>query len=201
MALPTLTPVFVINLFVAFAFGILQLTKRQFMIAGAVITVGLFFVLVREAPFTLVLFGSRRVRLVFWLFISLALGRFTFMSIATSELRAQLWDRNRELRESLARIDELATRDHMTKLYNRRHMDGLMAQELARVDRGGANFCLAMVDIDHFKRVNDDFGHEIGDKTLVELARLLWTFIRETDQVARWGGERVRRPPEQHRGG
>lgn len=189
LALPSLATVFIINLFVAFAFGILQQKQREFLIAGAFVAIGLFFVLVREVPPTQVIFGSSSERLVFWVFIVLALGRFTTVSIAASELRATLHERNRELRQSLAKIEELATRDHLTKLYNRRHMDSLIAQELSRADRGGDTFCLAVVDIDHFKSINDRHGHDTGDKTLVEFGRLLPMMLRDTDQVARWGGE------------
>lgn len=79
--------------------------------------------------------------------------------------------------------------DPLTDLPNRRHMIERLNAELARVDRHGGVFSLLMVDIDHFKAINDRFGHGIGDVALVETARLLRQNLRGHDLCARWGGE------------
>lgn len=188
-ALPDLTVLFLVNLFVAFAFGVMQLGRGEFLFACGLVAAALYVLLARGVPPGPIPAGNGSEALVFWFFVTVALARFTVISIFASGLRAALHRRNRELRDSLARIEDLATRDHLTHLFNRRHMEALMNQELARMERGGPAFCLAMVDIDHFKAINDGHGHDVGDRVLVEFGRLLPASLREVDQVARWGGE------------
>jgi len=83
----------------------------------------------------------------------------------------------------------LSTRDFLTGVVNRRKFDELYAVEIARVRRYGRYFSLAIIDIDHFKLVNDTFGHLAGDKVLRELVELTAKYIREVDTLARYGGE------------
>ena len=91
--------------------------------------------------------------------------------------------------EPIVRIQELATRDELTGLVNRRQMTKLLEQERQRGVRSGRGFSLAMVDIDHFKAVNDHYGHAVGDEVLRTFARQAPQALRGTDIVARWGGE------------
>ncbi|AWB08774.1 GGDEF domain-containing protein (plasmid) [Azospirillum humicireducens] len=79
--------------------------------------------------------------------------------------------------------------DPLTELPNRRHMVDRLEAELCRVGRSGGGFALIMLDIDHFKEVNDAFGHAAGDHVLVEAAGLLRRNLRGHDLCARWGGE------------
>jgi diguanylate cyclase (GGDEF)-like protein/PAS domain S-box-containing protein len=87
------------------------------------------------------------------------------------------------------RLRELAMHDELTSLYNRRHFIELADSELTRVRRTGTPLSLAMVDIDHFKRVNDFFGHAVGDLALKELANAMRETLRGSDVPARYGGE------------
>ncbi len=93
---------------------------------------------------------------------------------------------NIELREAL---EEQATHDPLTGLYNRRYFSKVMGQELARTKRSERRFTLAIADIDHFKHFNDSFGHDAGDRVLVELAALFRRELRSTDMAFRFGGE------------
>jgi diguanylate cyclase (GGDEF)-like protein len=86
-------------------------------------------------------------------------------------------------------LERLATTDALTGLHNRRYLQQALAFELARAQRAEHPFCLLMIDIDHFKRVNDTWGHGVGDAVLVALASLLGDKLRTTDLRARWGGE------------
>ncbi len=104
-------------------------------------------------------------------------------------IRATLSQRKKELVAALARIQELATRDELTQLFNRRHMQDLLDAEQARCARNGRPFSLAVVDVDHFKCINDSHGHGMGDQALKSVAALLTAGVRELDVVARWGGE------------
>jgi diguanylate cyclase (GGDEF)-like protein/PAS domain S-box-containing protein len=87
------------------------------------------------------------------------------------------------------RLRELAMQDELTGLYNRRHFVELAEAELARGRRNGTPLSLAMLDIDHFKAVNDVFGHPVGDLALKELARCMRETLRTSDVPARIGGE------------
>ena len=89
----------------------------------------------------------------------------------------------------LAEVERLATSDALTGLANRRQFDETLAREVARSRRSGAPLALAVVDIDHFKRVNDEHGHQVGDEVLRELAAALRRVVRTEDLVARYGGE------------
>lgn len=86
-------------------------------------------------------------------------------------------------------LRELAVRDGLTNLFNRRYLDDTLERELARAKREGYPLSLVMIDIDHFKRLNDTYGHQAGDKVLRELAALLWGDIRAEDVPCRYGGE------------
>jgi diguanylate cyclase (GGDEF)-like protein len=88
-----------------------------------------------------------------------------------------------------ARLEALALTDSLTGLPNRRAAEERLHQEVARAARRGEGFALALVDLDHFKLVNDRFGHAFGDTVLREVAQRLQSGLREGDWIARWGGE------------
>jgi diguanylate cyclase (GGDEF)-like protein len=90
---------------------------------------------------------------------------------------------------AFGRMRESAERDPLTQLRNRRAFDEIFADELNRFERYGRNVALMMLDIDHFKNVNDRYGHEAGDEVLRRVARLLTGSVRDTDTAARFGGE------------
>ena len=87
------------------------------------------------------------------------------------------------------RLERLATRDHLTGLWNRYRMEEAIDHEVSVAERYARPCALIMFDIDHFKHFNDTWGHEAGDKVLVEVARTVSTQLRDTDHVGRWGGE------------
>jgi diguanylate cyclase (GGDEF)-like protein len=87
------------------------------------------------------------------------------------------------------RLQHLSQRDALTGLLNRRALQPLLQREASRLRRYGETYALVMVDIDHFKAVNDSHGHAVGDAVLVSVADLLRNAAREVDQVARVGGE------------
>ena len=84
---------------------------------------------------------------------------------------------------------ELVIRDALTGLFNRKHMQDLLRQECERFARSGQGFCVALIDLDHPKRVNDAYGHQMGDAVLVGVARVAQGALRENDVICRWGGE------------
>ncbi len=87
------------------------------------------------------------------------------------------------------RIEKLATRDELTGLYVRREFNRFFREEISRTERSGRPFSLLMVDVDHFKDINDRYGHRAGDRVLRTLALILNRDMRAVDRVARIGGE------------
>lgn len=86
-------------------------------------------------------------------------------------------------------LAELASRDELTGLYNRRHMSELLAQHRLACKRAGDGFAVALVDLDHFKRINDTHGHAVGDSVLRAFAEQAGEVMRASDTIGRWGGE------------
>ncbi len=104
---------------------------------------------------------------------------------ANQELQAEVQHR-RLLEEHL---QTLATTDTLTQVFNRRKFDEMLAMEMARAERYAQPFSLILLDIDHFKQLNDRFGHPAGDAVLSELAARVVPVLRASDIFARWGGE------------
>lgn len=96
---------------------------------------------------------------------------------------------NRELDAARLRVEELARTDALTGLANRRAIEERLAEEALRSARSQHPFAVVLADLDHFKRVNDAFGHEVGDAVLQEVARRLRSQVRTVDLAGRWGGE------------
>lgn len=96
-----------------------------------------------------------------------------------------------KLHDTLAELNRLATHDELTGLLNRRELNRILAEESDRSARFGRPFSLVMLDLDHFKQVNDQHGHAAGDQVLQETARRITRPLRKTDRVARFGGEEI----------
>jgi two-component system cell cycle response regulator len=90
---------------------------------------------------------------------------------------------------SKRRLEQLAVRDDLTGVYNYRYLHTRLAEEFKRAQRYRYPLACAMIDIDHFKRFNDEFGHDTGDEVLREVATRICGAVREVDVVARYGGE------------
>ena len=93
------------------------------------------------------------------------------------------------LRESEAAVRALSMTDPLTGLANRRRLDEALRSEIHRAQRYGGHLSVVITDLDHFKRVNDEHGHQVGDSVLHEFAQLIRAHCRDTDLVARFGGE------------
>ncbi|HEY3252412.1 MAG TPA: diguanylate cyclase [Polyangiaceae bacterium] len=96
-----------------------------------------------------------------------------------------------ELRDANKRLESLADTDGLTGLFNRRYFDALLVRELQRTERYKTPLGLVLLDIDHFKRVNDGFGHSMGDEVLRNVSRVVTSSVRVTDSAARYGGEEI----------
>jgi diguanylate cyclase (GGDEF)-like protein len=95
----------------------------------------------------------------------------------------------KEQRRLIQELGRVAVTDRLTGLYNRVKLDETMTGEYDRAQRNGNPFAMILLDIDHFKKINDNHGHPAGDAVLIKLAQILTHTIRKTDIVGRWGGE------------
>ncbi|QYK08536.1 sensor domain-containing diguanylate cyclase [Shewanella mangrovisoli] len=104
-------------------------------------------------------------------------------------LENKVLERTKELESANQELERLSRRDPLTDLHNRRSAAEHIDSEFTRLKRFGLAYSILMVDIDHFKKINDTYGHETGDIVLVEVAKLLAQSVRKADLVARYGGE------------
>ncbi len=117
-----------------------------------------------------------------WWILTVVLLWFAMMSDHLSRLRSGLEQR----KES---VEALLDRDELTGAGNRRYLTHILEHEKSHADRSGAKFCLAMLDLDFFKRVNDTYGHQAGDKVLITFAQVAQEGLRRNDYFGRYGGE------------
>jgi len=96
---------------------------------------------------------------------------------------------NRELEHKIKEVERLSVTDHLTGLFNRRRFLDVLIKEIDRMRRYESPFSIIMFDIDHFKHVNDTYGHDVGDFVLKELSNIIQDRLRSADTFARWGGE------------
>lgn len=119
------------------------------------------------------------------------LGTLLMMNDITEmvETRRRLEEQIRKNLELEKALREQAIRDPLTGLYNRRYQEEMTRQHFARIKREKGQLGFLFVDLDHFKRLNDEYGHAAGDRVLIDLAAILTNHVRESDIVSRYGGE------------
>jgi diguanylate cyclase (GGDEF)-like protein len=117
------------------------------------------------------------------------LAAMYFMASEVTALRRAFERRRLRLDAAMQKLADLAMRDDLTGLYNRRYIMEVLARQKALADRGHVGFTLCYCDLDHFKRVNDRFGHQRGDDVLREFGDLAGQVVRSVDFVGRFGGE------------
>ncbi len=154
--------------------GEIQLLKKDSAILslevsrGHVLRTGLLSGLVLAAGLVFLLFNRNRLK---------------------TRANADIQKKNEELREAYQKLEEAARTDPLTLLSNRRHVMELAQAESVRFERSHRPFCVVLGDIDHFKSVNDTYGHDAGDFVLSSVSTLMRSELRKQDAVGRWGGE------------
>ncbi|WP_290867716.1 GGDEF domain-containing protein [Aquabacterium sp.] len=126
--------------------------------------------------------------------VQLLMGGSTLLLLSlvgkwVSEIRVHLGRQADTLQQTLTRLQHMATTDMLTELLNRRVTEEHLGRELKMHSRHGQLVCVALIDIDHFKRINDQFGHHAGDLALRALADHARGQVRPPDKLGRWGGE------------
>ncbi len=111
--------------------------------------------------------------------------------IKDKEIAAKLIDLKFFMNKRKEELSDLAYKDQLTGLYNRRYLDEVLYKEIERTKRYNHDLSFIMIDIDHFKRVNDEYGHQKGDEVLSNVSRIITESTRINDSVFRYGGEEI----------
>ncbi|WP_181388462.1 transporter substrate-binding domain-containing diguanylate cyclase [Vibrio albus] len=122
--------------------------------------------------------------LFFWWNMKLA-----FQKQRADKALSELLHVKASLEKKNGELEKISTTDSLTNLYNRGKIEKILVTEFERVRRYGGNLAIIMADVDHFKSINDTYGHQVGDLVLVNIARLFESRVRRVDSVGRWGGE------------
>lgn len=132
---------------------------------------------------------SAHIELIYFMFLATTLPAISGLSGQLMTMRQRLKKQKVALEEALERIRDMATRDELTSLPNRRCMMTQMQEHALRRARGGLPFYIGMIDLDHFKAINDTHGHAVGDDVLRAFGAQAKAALRTTDLIGRWGGE------------
>ncbi len=169
-------------------FGMFGLTARQ-MLGVMCYALALFAVAILSVDWH-GYYGQRpSLSASYALMVVVLLIGSTFLTQRMQMKRDRLRCQRQELALALEQIRQQATHDELTGLPNRRHMLELMRHEVLRAQRGKRQPLLAQLDVDHFKVVNDTYGHAVGDLALQSFARTAREALRQGDILSRWGGE------------
>lgn len=170
------------------AYGMFSLSVAQARVLAAIGFLALTLVMVWKSQVEPQRYPAA-VELVHLAFGSIVLLGVSALSVRMGALRTRLGQQKLELQASLAQIERLATHDELTGLVNRRHMLALLHAEQQRQQRSSKAMSVVLLDLDHFKQINDGFGHQAGDAVLRAFAQSAGRSLRGTDILARWGGE------------
>jgi len=186
---PEVGCVFLCSTFLVFTFAALRSSARQTMIGWTVAAAGLAALfLFTDKPIAMPT-ETPLERFATLLVFVLVLGRGMVVGLYSNSLHDSLYKRGLELKEAYKRIEELAELDELTGLLNRRSIMHALDEEMVRARRSNAPLTVALIDLDWFKRINDQYGHPTGDEALRTFAITMFANIRSIDKFGRYGGE------------
>jgi diguanylate cyclase (GGDEF)-like protein len=185
--LPALLFAFAFSTLILMVFAALQLNVRRYIFlwvmvsasSGVIVALGTF-----DAA------GLTALDACFgWIYFVLTLASLAIVSARICYLRDIVRERNRNMSATLNRYRQLLSHDELTHALSRRFFMEILDQTVAQSERYASGFCVAMIDLDHFKRVNDRYGHPVGDAVLCAVCEAAWATLRQVDQIGRYGGE------------
>ena len=187
--------VFLLLCLTAAMYGLFQFRTRDFIILTGTL-VGGYALLIAALHIWRPAELHLQIEILQLIALGFALTQFSLLGGYIGSLRrkvkeknAELGNRNGELEKALLRIEELAIRDELTGVYNRRHLMEVIRIEKQRSERSGRTFSIGILDVDFFKQVNDTYGHLAGDEVLRQIATTASEALRQTDYFGRYGGE------------
>ncbi len=176
-------------LFTIFAFGALRMSAGWVMGGCLVIAVAVAAVVVLVGERLSLPMSSWQERVVSGLWLALVLARSALLGLYSAQFRRALVQRNAVLAATFEKLEHLANRDELTGALNRRSAMRLLDDERQRMQRTGTPFSVALLDLDHFKQINDTRGHAMGDEVLRRFTLKATAEMRATDRLGRYGGE------------
>ncbi len=177
--------------FTAFFFGVFSFSTRQYLACTSVAAACYLAMLtLKYEP------GQRggedfRLEMLHFMVLVVILLWMSLLGSYIASMRTKLVGKSDALASALARLKELASRDELTGLHNRRHLMETLEQQEERSKRHQEPFALCILDIDHFKRINDSHGHGVGDEVLKGFSERIRTHLRRMDTVGRGEVDRV----------
>jgi diguanylate cyclase (GGDEF)-like protein len=186
---PSVAVVFMCAFFLIANVIAFRASPQRGAVACTVMTGGVIALYVlAQLPITLPA-GNDLERLGTLLTFAATLMRIMFINIFATRVRDNLYRRSAALETAYKRIEELAEVDELTGALNRRSIMRLLDDEIARCEKAGLACTVALIDLDHFKQINDRFGHLTGDEVLRTFAISIFANIRTVDKFGRYGGE------------
>jgi diguanylate cyclase (GGDEF)-like protein len=186
---PSVAVVFMCAFFLIANVIAFRASPQRGAVACTVMTGGVIALYVlAQLPITLPA-GNDLERLGTLLTFAATLMRIMFINIFATRVRDNLYRRSAALETAYKRIEELAEVDELTGALNRRSIMRLLDDEIARCEKAGIACTVALIDLDHFKQINDRFGHLTGDEVLRTFAISIFANIRTVDKFGRYGGE------------
>jgi diguanylate cyclase (GGDEF)-like protein len=176
-------------IFIVFAFAALRLRPNTVFMMWGTVSVGIVILLTISRDTVGMPHGDVLQAVVSGLWLSLILGRCAFVGLYGAQVRQQLGVRNRQLTVAQDHLETLANRDGLTGALNRRAIWNLLLAHLARPLDPNQRVAVILADLDHFKDINDRYGHLIGDTVLRRFVLLTGFALRGSDRVGRYGGE------------
>ncbi len=169
-------------------FGVISLDRRRLLWMAVFIQVSFTLLLIGEGIFApqQVIFSYQ---LGHWFILGLVLASFVYVGGYIHNLQSRVREQREHLREAHDRLFAIAVRDELTGLYNRRYFLGRLEEEMSLASRSGSSLHLAIIDLDHFKQVNDTYGHPAGDEVIRRFSAVASVGLRRSDILARYGGE------------
>jgi diguanylate cyclase (GGDEF)-like protein len=171
------------------AFCALRPSTREVMLGAAVSAVAMGIAIVMVGDRLSLPAATVGERIVSALWITLMFGRCTIVGLYGARIRIAMLQSRQELARAYETVERLARRDELTGVLNRRALMELIEAEQQRLERGGPPYGVALLDLDHFKRINDVHGHLVGDEVLRVFVRTVAGATRAVDRLGRYGGE------------
>ncbi len=171
--------------FTSFFFGVFSFSARQYLTLTGAAGLGYALMLVLKFDGPQRTGQAFRLELLHFMILMIVLLWMSLVGSYVAALRASLAHKKDALATALTRLKELASRDELTGLHNRRHLMEALSQQQERAQRYAEPFALCILDIDHFKRINDTHGHNVGDETLRGFAERIRAHMRRMDIIGR----------------
>jgi diguanylate cyclase (GGDEF)-like protein len=188
---PQIRGFFLAIIFIIFAFGTLRLKLREALLVWLITCVAIAVMIQFSGNAIVIPPGAENALHSFaiWFSFALILLRTLLLGYYASQLRYRMLHLNSKLTEHVESSKEMAIRDELTGALNRRALMPLINEYLQLKQRKAIPCTIALLDVDHFKKVNDDFGHLVGDSALTYLVAFINRCTRISDKVGRFGGE------------